>query len=238
MRQRFGTIQPEKVEPLIGRANDGLMSRFLWFWPEATDGFDAPPDIRHIEAAGADRLCRLADLGLAPGAGEDEPPQPVPLPFEPGATDAIVALARRMKERGRDFRTHGLMRSAYGKAHGQALKLAVVLEHLWWCGDGARDAPPPKSVGEEAAKAAVTLVKDYFLPQAERIYICQATSRFTRYGDTHIYQSARRSRRLDEAAPASSPGLLQRVLQVTQPVAPPPDVQHMARAAGGRGSPS
>jgi hypothetical protein len=57
--------------------------------------------------------------------------------------------------------------------------------------------------------------------------MCQATSRFTRYGDTHIYESARRSRRLDAAAPASSPGLLQRVLEVTQPVAPPADVQHM-----------
>jgi hypothetical protein len=54
----FGTIQPDRVAELLDRADDGLMSRFLWFWPAATAGFDATPP-NNLAAAAEERLNRL-----------------------------------------------------------------------------------------------------------------------------------------------------------------------------------
>src|SRR5206468_624867 len=59
--------------------------------------------------------------------------------------------------------------SAIGKARGQALRLALLIEMLWWCGaDGM--APPPARITARAFAAAALLVSDYFLPMTERVY--------------------------------------------------------------------
>ena len=63
----------------------------------------------------------------------------------------------------------GLMRSAYGKARGTALRLSLVLEHLWWCARSGME-PPPRSISRLAFVAAATLVADYLMPMAERVY--------------------------------------------------------------------
>ncbi len=62
------------------------------------------------------------------------------------------------------------MRSALGKARGLALRLALVLEHLWWCGGEDGMAPPPSVISERAFLAATHLVADYMMPMAERVY--------------------------------------------------------------------
>ena len=69
----------------------------------------------------------------------------------------------------------GLMRSAYGKARGLALRLALVLEFLWWCGGEDGMAAPPSVVSEAAFLAAAHLVTDYLMPMAERVYGDAAT---------------------------------------------------------------
>ena len=58
---------------------------------------------------------------------------------------------------------------------------------------------------------------------------CQATSRFTRYGDTHIYEFLSSAGRDGWTRPPRHQALdcFSSVLEVPQPVAPPPDVQHM-----------
>ena len=63
----------------------------------------------------------------------------------------------------------GPLRSALGKARGQVLRLALVLELLWWCGEDGM-APPPADVGLRALAAAALLIGDYFMPMAERVY--------------------------------------------------------------------
>ena len=66
-------------------------------------------------------------------------------------------------------RSGGLLRSAYGKARGAALRLSLVLEWLWCCGKA--DMPlPPDSISKEAFTAAATLVSEYFMPMAERVF--------------------------------------------------------------------
>ena len=63
----------------------------------------------------------------------------------------------------------GLLRSAFGKARGSALRLSLVLEWLWCCAK-ADMSMPPDSISEEAFTAAATLVGDYFMPMAERVF--------------------------------------------------------------------
>src|SRR5262249_6764657 len=59
--------------------------------------------------------------------------------------------------------------STLGKARGQALRLALVLEMLWWCGEDGR-APPPSRISSRAVEAATGLIERYFLPMAQRAY--------------------------------------------------------------------
>ena len=63
----------------------------------------------------------------------------------------------------------GLMRSALGKARGLALRLSLVLELLWWCGQEGM-APAPAQISARAFIAAAHLLDDYFLPMADRVY--------------------------------------------------------------------
>ena len=63
----------------------------------------------------------------------------------------------------------GLLRSAFGKARGAALRLSLVLEWLWCCAK-ADMSLPPDSISKEAFAAATTLVGEYFMPMAERVF--------------------------------------------------------------------
>jgi hypothetical protein len=54
------------------------------------------------------------------------------------------------------------------KSRGQALRLALALEMLWWCGEDGM-APPPAEIDARAFAAAAMLISDYFLPMAERV---------------------------------------------------------------------
>ena len=172
----YGSVQPDKLVPLLRAADDGLMGRFLWAWPEPLPfrlGHCAPGVRWAIRA-----LDRLRELALQPG----NPPSPVPVPLGLEARSVLEAFGRRMQEQ--QFHSRGLIRSAYGKARGQALRLTLVIEMLWWCGeDGV--APPPAQMSTRAFEAASRLVGDYFMPMAERVY---ATAGGLRY-DTATFAS-------------------------------------------------
>lgn len=160
-----GGTQPERLAALMGDADDGLLARIIWTWPDPVPfrlGREAP-GVAWATAC-LDRL-RLLDLG--PGAEPDGAPQPVMVPLAPEALPMIEGFAQDMQ--ARQAEASGLMRSAYGKARGLALRLSLVLESLWWCAaDGF--APPPARISARAFAAAATLVADYFIPMAERTY--------------------------------------------------------------------
>src|SRR5262249_9230099 len=79
----------------------------------------------------------------------------------------IENFARDMQWRQQS--ASSLFRSALGKARGQALRLALVLEMLWWCGEDG-GAPPPSRISSRAVEAAIGLMERYFLPMALRAY--------------------------------------------------------------------
>ncbi|MGE5269137.1 MAG: DUF3987 domain-containing protein, partial [Thiohalocapsa sp.] len=157
----YGGTQPDKLALLMRGADDGLLARILWSWPEAIRfrlGRQPPGTQWAITA-----LDRLRELDLQAG----DPPTPIMVPLTAEAREMIEAFSGEMQQS--QTRAGGLLRSAIGKARGQALRLALVLELLWWCGQDGM-APPPSQISARAFTAAATLVADYFLPMAERVY--------------------------------------------------------------------
>jgi hypothetical protein len=107
-------------------------------------------------------LDRLRELDLAQG----NPPNPIFVPL-------AAAAQRLMEEFGAEMEARldqagGLLRSAFGKARGAALRLSLVLEWLWCCAK-ADMSLPPDSISKEAFAAAATLVGEYFMPMVERV---------------------------------------------------------------------
>ena len=62
----------------------------------------------------------------------------------------------------------GLFASHYGKLPGFVLRLALVLEFLWWAASDT--AEPSSAITKRATAAAAGLVSGYFLPMARRAY--------------------------------------------------------------------
>jgi hypothetical protein len=157
----YGGTQPDKLALLMRGADDGLLARILWTWPEPI------PFRLGARAPGAQwatsALDRLRELDLQPG----DPPSPITVPLTDEARAMIEAFGREIQQR--QTNAGGLLRSALGKARGQALRLALVFEMLWWCGEDGMAAPPAQ-ISARAFAAAATFLADYFAPMAERVY--------------------------------------------------------------------
>ena len=91
-------------------------------------------------------------------------------PLSQGKSNARLMMGEFGKEMEACLdRSGGLLRSAYGKARGAALRLSLVLEWLW-CAGKADMSLPPDSVSKEAFAAGAALVEGYFMPMAERVF--------------------------------------------------------------------
>ena len=157
----FGTIQPDRLEDALTGVDDGLAGRFLWTWPDPHP-FRRPKQSCDVQAA-ANRLQRLADLTMPADDGGE--PCPAYVSLDHDAAELLERFGQEMQDA--EESAHGLLRSSIGKARGQALRLALVLELLWWC--ASADKPEPQQVSDEAMRAAADLMRSYFLPMAARV---------------------------------------------------------------------
>ena len=121
-----------------------------------------------------DALDRLRLLDLAPGDGPDMPCRPVIVRLDEIARVDLENFGREMQ--ARQEAAGGLMRSAFAKARGLAVRIALVLEYLWWCGQ-AGTAGPPSKIGRAAFLSGCGFVAGYLMPMAERAYGDAATRR-------------------------------------------------------------
>ena len=159
----LGGVQPERLAEMFAGPDDGLLARFIWFWPAPRTfriGAAAPNAEWAIEAL--DRL-RLLDLAKLP----DGELRPVVVELDSVARSALEVLGQDLQMRQKE--SGGLLRSALGKGRGIALRLSLILEFLWWCGRDGID-PPPTSISIEAFTAASQLVTGYIVPMSERTY--------------------------------------------------------------------
>jgi hypothetical protein len=158
-----GGIQPERLAEIIRHeVDDGLLARFMFFWPDPIPfrmGDKAPVIDWPVECF--ERL-RLLEMVTGPNGAE-----PMMVPLTAAAAARLERFARLMQER-QEF-AGGLMRSALGKARGLALRLSLVLEHLYWCAEGGYSAPP-SVIKEDTMIAAEKFVGEYAMPMAERTY--------------------------------------------------------------------
>ncbi len=161
----LGTTQPDKVAQMFKEADDGLLARLTWAWPDATPfhiGRKAPNADFAIRAL--DRLRQLEMLG-----DEDlgEEPEPICMLLSPTSLNVMEDFGRHMQSR--QEQSGGLLRSAYGKARGLALRISLVITLLRWCAEPGDD-DPPEEISDEAFLAACDLVDDYFMQMAERVF--------------------------------------------------------------------
>ena len=157
----YGTIQPDRLANVLKGVDDGLVGRFLWSWPVPVP-FSRPNQGADIQAA-TDALCRLADLCMA--EDDDQALRPVFIPLTDAATEIFEDFVRRLS--AQEAQSHGFMKGAVGKARGQALRLALVLEYLWWAGSNLAE---PVAIQKRVMEAAIGLMDQYFLPMAARIF--------------------------------------------------------------------
>jgi hypothetical protein len=111
---------------------------------------------------------RLVELPLVPGDGDNDAMQPFICPLADDAADSFHQWRREHSV----AEVSGMLASAYGKAPGQLLRLALILEHLWWCAPSTSLSPvmPPNRITIQAVHAAAALIEDYFKPMAERVF--------------------------------------------------------------------
>jgi hypothetical protein len=93
--------------------------------------------------------------------------EPRILRLHPEAEDLLEAFGRETQARAHE--SAGPMAAVHAKARGQALRLATVLEHLWWSA-GETGAEEPQQVSRAAMAGAIELVGEYFTPMAERVF--------------------------------------------------------------------
>jgi hypothetical protein len=157
----FGGIQPDRLCDMMDSPDDGLVARFLWAWPNKV------PARRPLKEAGASKastaLRLLYDLPLVP---DDKGGL---RPFICGLSPAATDLFTPWWEKWRAIELAGPLSGMLGKAPGHVIRIALCLEHLWWCGTPGIVMPPP-AISDKAVAAAIALVVGYFHPMAERVY--------------------------------------------------------------------
>ena len=174
-----GGTQPEKLAKMFQDADDGLLARIIWFWPNPLEFklSRAVPDVFFAINA----LDRLRRLTLRARAQEGAKPEPIKVPLPVDTHEPMEQFAREMQQL--QHSTGGLLRSAYGKARGLVARVSLVLEYLWWCG-GEADIPEPASISAKAFYAAAYMIADYTMPMATRVYGDAAAAPAARHATT------------------------------------------------------
>lgn len=158
----LGGIQPDRLRSLLLKADDdGLVARFLPFWPDPAP-ITAP-------GPGADEGFIKAVLerlhGLKMPTDEAGTPRPWLIPFEAEAQALLTAFRQSCREW--EGEAEGLLLGFTGKLPGMAVRLALILAHL----DMATDRPPEvEAVTAGHLARACAFLEDYALPMARRAY--------------------------------------------------------------------
>jgi hypothetical protein len=171
----LGGVQPDVLSDMLAGEADGFAARFLYAYPDPVKGFSLaahPVDHRGAEAA----LARLRGLALVDdGEGARRP-------FICKLASPAAALFERWwsARRAEASDESGLWGGWLGKQGGHVLRLALILEHLWWCApyaDSAESADsPPREVSARAVGEAIALIDGWASPMAKRAFGASAAT--------------------------------------------------------------
>lgn len=158
-----GGIQPDKLSStLFTGDDDGLCARMLLVWPQSIP----PRRPQRIPDTDATLRAFWQLHSVAVGTTLEGEPQWKSVPF--AETAAAIFDKWRTEHYHESEATGGKLAGHYGKYPGVVVRLALVMEFLWWAaGDGD---PCPEVITDAAVAGAIRLVEDYFKPMARRCY--------------------------------------------------------------------
>jgi hypothetical protein len=162
-----GGVQPDRLPLLLGGADDGQAARFIYAWPERIQPARPAAHANHKAAFRCLRRLRDLPMGKRDEKVADSEPVPKVLPFAETAAETIQEW--RVQVAAMEEGVEGLFCSWLGKLPGMAVRLAVVLEHLWWCAE-KQPNPFPAAISERAAVAAIGFLEAYAIPMARRAF--------------------------------------------------------------------
>lgn len=158
----LGGIQPEKLrECLLKTADDGLVPRFLWVWPDPIK-YQRP---RHVADLSQLEVVYRRLLELTADHDETGKVEPRVLLLADDAADVFEAWTRDNDEAVRE--AHSLYKGFIGKLRGMVLRLALVVELLAWAAKGGRE---PDTISYQTLTAVLGFVDDYAKPSALRVF--------------------------------------------------------------------
>lgn len=157
----LGSIQPDRIAPLLAGANDGLISRMLWAWPEKLPPRrpDGRVDMDTLKAV----YLRLDQLRWSVDADGKRAPIVLRL------SDPAAAMFHEWEVENAASEGDGgnLYESFVGRLSGTALRLALVSELTCWAFSNERE---PVEVSAASVAAAIRWCEDYAKPMAARVY--------------------------------------------------------------------
>ena len=163
----YGSVQPDRLGPLMRDADDGLLARFVWAWPDpVTFRLSRKPPNAAWAIQALDRLRRLTLQSAGPPQSGDTP-LPIMIPLTGDALALLEEFAQGIQVRqARRRRT-----DAVGAWQGARIGITPVVGHR--AAVVVRTGGPRASADEISARAFVAaahLLDDYFLPMADRVY--------------------------------------------------------------------
>jgi hypothetical protein len=173
----LGGIQPDRLRTLLMKSDDdGLLARFLPFWPNPApiQRPNSVTDDGFLERA----LSRLHALNMPlDDMGE---PRPLLIHFSEEARSFLDGFRQAIREWESD--AEGLLLSFIGKMPGLAVRLSLLIAYLDWTIGGDLE---PQEVTLAHFERAAHFLETYGLPMARRAY-----------ADAALSQSDRAARRL------------------------------------------
>lgn len=158
----LGGIQPERLMQIVGEgtSDDGLLARFLPFWPDFHFRQMAHDTVDNFVIV--ETFQRLSEITMEDG-------QPQVLPF---TTPAFQFFAKWSDNRKKQERNEPVaLQNVFGKAEGQVARIAGLFQLLWWAAeDVLGEDEPPKHVSVEAVKAAIRFREEYIAPMQRRVF--------------------------------------------------------------------
>lgn len=164
----LGSIQPDRLVDLLAGANDGLVPRLIWAWPEKR--LPSRPS-GMLDLSSLQRAYERLEL-LPWGKSTDGSNCAVTLPFSASAANLFEEWDRDNSAGEKDGGS--LYETFAGKMSGAVVRLSLVSELVAWAFGGGAE---PQEISDNAVLAAIEFVEDYAKPMAARVFGDAAVSK-------------------------------------------------------------
>jgi hypothetical protein len=165
----LGAIQPDRLsEHVLSTADDGLAARIVYVYPRQVL-FERPrvkPDTERLTRVYRRlRALKFITCSFTNSDGNEIVElRPVELPLEPAAVDSFATWYSQHDKDSEHL--VGPIAGCYGKFPGLVLRVAIILEHLWWAAEDG--APEPVAISARGIEVSIAFVDGYVAEMLKR----------------------------------------------------------------------